>query len=302
MDNSADAAHRPHNRSMLRLDPAHPPLWRTADRLQFGVPPVVRLDGPQPWQERMIAELERGLEESAWEPTATSFGAAAADAAALLERLRPALAPASPVAAPVRVALRVPRGFPGSDAADFAQALDWVSVPCRVEGRDVGAQRGPPADVVVLLSHHVVDPLAAVQLLHEDAPHVPVVFADGGARIGPLVRPGRTACAVCEQTHARGADPEWATLAAQLAQRTAARMPRLLVAEAALVCARMISAPAKTDAYRVTLRAGEHRRSTVACSPHPRCLCRSLGETATEAAPAAPLRVPTTWRASARRA
>lgn len=301
MDNSTGGTHGAHNRCMLRLNPAHPPLWRTADQLQFGMPPVARLDGPRPWQERMVAELERGLEETAWEPTAAAFGARAEDAAALLERLRPALAPAQPAPASMRVALHVPRGFPDADTADFAQMLAQVSVPCRVAGRDDDARTAPSADVAVLLSHHVVDPVAAVRLLHEDTAHLPVVFTGDGARIGPLVRPGRTACAVCEHLHAHGADPHWPVLASQLAQRVAPPMPRLLVAEAALVCARMLSEPARTDAYRVILRAGEHRRSTVACSPHPRCLCRSPGGTATAGAPGGPLRAPTTWRASARR-
>ena len=51
---------------MLRLDPSHPPVWRSAGALQFGAEPVAVLDDPAPWQLRVIRELERGVPDGAF--------------------------------------------------------------------------------------------------------------------------------------------------------------------------------------------------------------------------------------------
>ncbi|MBN9172996.1 MAG: hypothetical protein J0I70_02435, partial [Microbacterium sp.] len=64
---------------MLRLDPAYPPVWRTPTTLQFGVDAVALLEDPEPWEERVVDELSRGLPEGAVHPLATEAGATAAD-------------------------------------------------------------------------------------------------------------------------------------------------------------------------------------------------------------------------------
>ena len=60
---------------MLRLDPAHPPLWRSDTVLQFGADAVAFVHDPEPWQQRLLHELARGIPEDALEPVAEAFGA-----------------------------------------------------------------------------------------------------------------------------------------------------------------------------------------------------------------------------------
>lgn len=285
---------------MLRLDPAFPALWRTPDLMQFGVSATVSLTAPSTWQERMVAELERGLTDAAWTPLACAFGASEDEAAALLEELRPVLQHDADRST-TNALLAVPAGFPDSDATTFAETLVGAGIPTRIERDPDAATLSGTGSMVIALSQHIVDPLVAMHLLRDDVPHLPVIFVGTRAEVGPLVRPGETPCAMCAQTRAHASDTHWPSLAAQLARRRGPASGYRIVAEAALTAARMLSGPA-TDAYRVLLEAGEHRPSIAACSPHPRCPCRSLAGIETAGAPAAPSRVPTTWRASARRA
>src|SRR3546814_8935398 len=53
------------NRAMLRLNPAHPPLWRDATTVQFGLDDLARLDDPQPWEEHLLDDLAHGIPETA---------------------------------------------------------------------------------------------------------------------------------------------------------------------------------------------------------------------------------------------
>jgi hypothetical protein len=284
---------------MLRLDPALPPLWRTAEVIQFGVPAVAHLDSPLPWQERMVAELLRGIDKGAWAPVAAAFGAPEGGAADLLELLRPALAAAA-APEPPPLAVEAPGTVPPSDVATFTRTLEAIGTTHRLRHPDELAPAAASREIVVLLSPFLVDPVAAGRLMRADIPHLPVVLTGRSIQVGPLVRPGITACAICIQAHGHDDDPAWPALASQLVQQPAPPCAADLLAEAALACARMVTEPA-SDGLLVTLGADEQRRSIVACSPHPHCSCRSLAGTATAVAPADHPRAPTTWRASARR-
>lgn len=72
---------------MLRIDPAHPPLWRTPTTLQFGMPPVAVVDDPTSWQQRLVRDLERGLPDDAVISLACALGATAHQAADFVERI-----------------------------------------------------------------------------------------------------------------------------------------------------------------------------------------------------------------------
>src|SRR3546814_16858756 len=50
---------------MLRRNPAHPPLWRDATTVQFGLDDLARLDDPQPWEEHLLDDLAHGIPETA---------------------------------------------------------------------------------------------------------------------------------------------------------------------------------------------------------------------------------------------
>jgi bacteriocin biosynthesis cyclodehydratase domain-containing protein len=87
----------------------------------------------------------------------------------------------------------------------------------------VGATSDPagPADLVVLTGEAHRD-LAAAQLVREGVPHLYVEARETSGVVGPLVLPGRSACARCLALHRTDRDPAWAAVAAQLATPGAA--------------------------------------------------------------------------------
>src|SRR5688572_19426338 len=77
---------------MLRIDSAHPPVWRSPTVLQFGGESVAVIDDPQPWQLRVVRELENGIPDGAYVSFAEALGAPSPDAATrFLARIRRAL-------------------------------------------------------------------------------------------------------------------------------------------------------------------------------------------------------------------
>lgn len=276
---------------MIRLDPAFPPLWRSATTLQFGADPVAVIDDPEPWQERLIRELERGIPDAALDPIAIALGAPENAAASFVSRIAPALC--APTAPALRAALQSPHGFP-------RQHVDAVADSLAAAGVDVteitwfGAPEEPVdvAATVVVLAHHLVEPRRAAALMAGDVPHLPLVFTGSGAEIGPVVLPGRTPCLACIAAHRRDADPAWPHLAAQLVGRPAPAVSRAIIAEASFVTAHLISEGERNRerprCHSLTLRADSLHRSMRAHRPHAECRCRSLAGIATAAARAFP--------------
>jgi len=270
---------------MLRLDPAFPPLWRSATTLQFGADPVVVIDDPEPWQQRLIRELESGIPDASLDPTAMALGAPENAADTFVRRIARALCP--PATPRPRIALQSPHGFP-------PERLDLVAESLGAAGVDVSlitwfgapAERVEASAPVVVLAHHVVEPRRAAALMSGDIPHVPLVFTGSGAEIGPFVVPGRTPCLACLAAHRCDADPAWPLLVAQLLGRPAPAASRAMVAEASFVTARLISEAERQRPRSLTLRADSLHRSMRAHRPHAECRCRSLAGIATAAAPA----------------
>ena len=272
---------------MLRLDPAFPPLWRSATTLQFGADPVVVIDDPEPWQQRLIRELESGIPDAALDPTAMALGAPENAAEDFVRRIARALCPAAEPRP--RVALQSPHGYP-------RERLDLVAESLGAAGIDVSlipwfgapAERVEASAPVVVLAHHVVEPRRVAALMSGDIPHVPLVFTGSGAEIGPFVLPGRTPCLACLAAHRCDADPAWPHLAAQLLGRPAPAASRAMVMEASFVTARLISEAERQRprCHSLTLRADSLHRSMRAHRPHEECRCRSLAGIATAAAPA----------------
>jgi hypothetical protein len=278
---------------MLLIDPAHPPLWRSPDVLQFGLDRDAEIEEPTAWQQRMIVELQRGVPEQALEPLAIALGGSRSDAAALLDVLKPVLVPAQP-APPATAHVRtvgVPGAAPGLVAAALAAA--GIHPP----------QAATRADVVVLVSAHVTAPADAVALMREDVRHLPVVFTGAGATVGPLVEPGRTACLLCVEAEQRDADPAWPALAAQLLHRDGHPVRDSLALEAGLAAAHLISERGRTtgSSRSLQLSAVSLQRRWRVHRPHAECACRSPEGNATASGPRAGRhRVPMTPTASAR--
>lgn len=273
---------------MLRLDPAFPPLWRSATTLQFGADPVALIDDPQPWQQRLIRELERGIPEAALDPIAVALGAPEHAAAAFVRRLGRALnAPSAPAS---RVALQSPHAFPRDQIETVAESLATAGIEVsQITWFGAPHEKVQSATPVVILAHHLVEPRRVAALMARDIPHLPLVFTGAGAEIGPFVVPGRTPCLACIAAHRRDADPAWPHLAAQLLGRPAPAVSRAMAVEASLVTARLIN-EAERDRQRprchsLSLRADSLHRPMRAHRPHAECRCRSLAGIETAAVP-----------------
>lgn len=266
---------------MLRLDPAHPPLWRSPTTLQFGATPVAIIPEPPAWQQRLLQELERGIPHSSLEPVAEALGAPPGAATTFVELISGALESGTPPA-PGRLVLQSAVDTPADDDVAAALRLSGFAVERRTWNGH-GDTRFISAEPVVLLAHHVVEPRRSAALMARDVPHVPVVFTGGQAEIGPIVLPGRTACLACIAAHRRESDPAWPHVAAQLVTRRPTAVAPALAMEAGLVAARLLSpiAPSSEATFSLTLRSDSPRRTTRAHRPHAGCGCRSLGETAT---------------------
>lgn len=275
---------------MLRLDSSHPPVWRSDTVLQFGSEAVVLLDDPQPWQLRLVRELELGIPDGAFIAFAEALGAPGADVAArFLSRLHRVLT--TDAATPARVSLHCAHEVPDRHRDGIAAGLAATGLDLDIAHRfdpldEVG--RGVAAAAVVFVTHRVVAPGAVSTLMAADVAHVPVVLTGSGAEIGPFVTPGRTACLACVTAHRRDADPSWPVVAAQLLGRPVDSEGAVLL-EAGIVAGRLIAERARNPALHrtrsVALRAGSLHRNVRSHLPHAECRCRSLGETATANAP-----------------
>ena len=284
---------------MLRIDPAHPPLWRTATSLQFGVEAVAVVADPTVWQQRLVHELERGLPDNAAVPFAVAAGASSRAAEAFLALIDAALLRADPPAPPV--VLQAAGEIPSEQLDVVRRALSATG--CAVADAHPFDQPGGTirdAAPVVVVAHGVVPPAFAAALMAHDRPHLPLVLGPGMADVGPLITPGRTACLACMSAERRSADPAWPALAAQLLGRRLDDVDASVLWESGIVAGRMLTSSAHRPGehgHSMTLRAGSLHRALRVHRPHEDCHCRSLAGTATAGAPAP--HAPTTPRAFA---
>ncbi len=287
---------------MLRLDPRHPPLWRSATSLQFGAEARAVIDDLAPWQERMVAALVDGIPTSAYDACARAFGADAAAAAELRRLLSPVLRDGDgPPPLPMR--LELPQHLPPrmaevlTDAFAEAGAAPEVAPWWDVSTFPVGG--GAP---VVAVAAHVLDPRRAARFMREDIRHLPLVLAHDRVDIGPAVVPGMTACTSCAHAHKRDADAAWPAIAAQLLHLPAPDTPRGMLYDAAALAVGLLSSGPDRAGRSATIHGRRGQVTWHANPPHEGCLCRSHGRSGTPLAPVVPFPAPTTATASARRA
>ncbi len=299
---------------MLRIAPAHPPLWLTPTSLQFGVEAVARLDDVTPWQERVLDALNDGVAESMLVALAVCFGATRDDAVRFSDAIRPALARRDPP--PLAVVIEFPPGMRHDETAAFTQAVTSTGVQV-ADARDwPGDPEGHP---VVVVASRLLDPRRAAALTRADAVHLPVELWGDTARVGPVIVPGRTACAACLHAHRTDRDPQWPLLASQLLGRPPLATDPDVLLDAALVAARLLRTHPHLGGERrrqgadlrmagdpvdaslsVSLAGATVHRSWRAHRPHERCLCRSPEGSATADAPGGRWSAPTTSRGFAR--
>jgi len=213
---------------VLKVAAAVPLVWRSPSCMQFGVDRAqVVLDGVDERTERVIAALIGGISSSGFDMMVRSTGLGVDEAARLLGRLEPVLERETATAT-----ARVAVSGDGPLADELRQVL-------RSEGVLADADVRAP-DLAVIVAAWVIAPEDHGSWLRRDIPHLPVVVADGGVTVGPLVEPGSGPCLYCVQLTRTDDDPAWPAIATQLWNRPAPAMTRLAVIEAAAFAARRV--------------------------------------------------------------
>lgn len=281
------------SKTITRLDPSAPLLWRDEQTLQLGVDGSVRIEVVGVWVEALLVRMCAGFQRRGFDVIAHASGAPRDEARMLLRRLQPLLVDDPPPPPAVWV-----EGVNITDARCEYRMRDALAD----EGLSSGARTDPDAIGVIL----VQGAAAALQLapyLSADIPHLPVAFETGRVTVGPLVVPGITPCLSCRDGHERDRDPAWPRLHAQLIARHSGPIAVVHVAEAAALAARILSAP-ESDASAIAQITADGARAWRSVTFHAECRCReqsfpSQRESATVPAPLVLPRATTTRTAFA---
>jgi bacteriocin biosynthesis cyclodehydratase domain-containing protein len=210
---------------------------------------------------------------------ATSAGAHDRDADRLLRALSPLLldeAPATPRPAPTVAVV---------GSGPTVERIAAILAESRVAVNVTRSLSDEPCDLGIAVGHYVLDPEEYGFWLRRDLPHLPVLFGDGTATVGPLVEPGRTPCLYCLEHYRRDADGSWSTLASQLWGRRSAAETPLASHEVAAMVGRLVvrrlgpgaggaPGPAAAASFRLAVDTGEVTRRE--WMPHPACGCLAL--------------------------
>lgn len=136
-------------------------------------------------------------------------------------------------------------------------------------------------DVVVLAPPGLLDALDVATLQRDAVPHLLAEVSETVGVVGPLVLPGSSACLHCLELTRTDQDPDWPTLATQLAGRPGVPAPcdsalaAAVVAQCALQVLTLVDggAPASLEGtLELALPEWRWRRRT--WRPHPACECR----------------------------
>ncbi|WP_460838112.1 hypothetical protein [Nocardioides marmoraquaticus] len=198
----------------VRLAPGLRVVRRGRDLLQVGLHPERRLVLPRrPGTERLLEQLGAELDDDG----AGAGDAAPAAPAPLLDRLaeRGLLVPSEPPPA-TRLGLRTSPPD-ASWPVELDPLLDGPSPPLRrVPSRP---------DAVLVLGLGEPDRTVLDPLVRDGVPHLVLTLVDGGARLGPLVVPGRTACLRCVDAHLTTDDPDHLAVLTRYAAASRAARP-----------------------------------------------------------------------------
>lgn len=250
----------------LRLDPAHPLLWRDDRTVQFGLDAVATLTVDAPWMERLLTALRTGIRPAAFDLEAFRTGAPRDAARRLLNQVRPALQQPRRQLPPV--SLRLADDVHTRAATRIAEVFDDQAVPLSDERNAV----------IVPLMTGVATALACAPFLRDDRAHLPISFDPAGATVGPYVRPGISPCLTCRDTQQHAQDPAWPLVHAQMLGRDAVAVPVHLAVEAARIAVDLLEDDSAGKIVRVRI---DGVRSERQVAFHAECQCRSLPENAT---------------------
>jgi hypothetical protein len=256
---------------VLKLDSRVPMVWRDPFSLQLGIEPSrVVLREVSTADQRMIHALSAGISRSGLAMIARSSGAAEGDVERLLDRLAPVLLPDPALADPAQSETALPTPTeparpaqprptrrnsaqtrppqsqsirpPIVSIAGHGRTVEQIASTLTDAGIRVTVSATPsagPCDLGIAVGHYVLEPVAYGFWLRRDLPHLPVIFGDGDATVGPLVEPGSTPCLYCLEHYRRDADASWSAIASQLWGRRSAAETALVSGEVAAMVSRM---------------------------------------------------------------
>lgn len=143
-----------------------------------------------------------------------------------------------------------------------------------------GVPAGHAPDLAILTDSLVPAPELVRFLMHERQPHLLGGFRDGTGIVGPLVIPGRSSCLTCADLYRTDADPEWPSIAGQLAGQVQSAAPATIAATAALAVTHALTAlevptstpPALCDTT-AQVDPGDLNITVRRWQAHPRCEC-----------------------------
>ncbi len=251
---------------VIQLDPRYPIVWRTPTSVQIGVDDIRVVAELTPAQEHLLYAARQGVAEHALVVLGEQQGLSEADVARFIAAMRPALLGAPEPVSSLRVAV----DGEGEAASDLRLRLG----PALEPSGDV--------DLAVIVAHYVVDPEISVRWLSRDTRHLPVIFSDLGARLGPVIVPGHGPCLYCLDRERADSDPTWTAIETQLLGMRSLLDRGEFAKEVALSAARMVRDASEADtqnedATSVTITP-DGRKSVRVHRRHPACGCRSLGE------------------------
>jgi hypothetical protein len=178
-------------------------------------------------------------------------------------------------------ARRAPRPGAASSASPRAgqPAAPRAGQPAGRDRPDRDSQR-PLPDLAILIGYQ--SPELAASLMAASVPHLAVAAAEAIGVVGPLVRPGRTACLRCLDLTRSSLDPAWPLILAQLVGRTAdppacdAALAAAVAAQAAAQALAFIDrippgGPAENGTLELVLPGWQWRRRT--WPAHASCGC-----------------------------
>ncbi|WP_199424620.1 ThiF family adenylyltransferase [Actinotalea solisilvae] len=136
------------------------------------------------------------------------------------------------------------------------------------------------ADLTVLVEHHAADPVRYTALQDQGAVHLSVVLREASVLVGPLVRPGVTACLGCLDLERSRLDACWPTLAAQLTRTPPVVEETTLAATSAALAAAQALAhldgrPVATHDAALVVALPDAVPRRVAWDPQDACGCRA---------------------------
>jgi bacteriocin biosynthesis cyclodehydratase domain-containing protein len=173
-----------------------------------------------------------------------------------------------------------PAGSPSAGSATESPG----TAPGATAPGGAASPRPPRPDLAVLTGRHV--PELQADLMRDQVPHLVASASEAIGIVGPLVKPGRTACLRCLDLLRTDHDPAWPLIMAQLAGRPtsplacdaplAAAVAAQAASQALAFIDRASSAVAVANGtLELVLPGWQWRRRT--WPPHPECSCGSYG-------------------------